>query len=226
MFDLNEYEPVESRIKAFWDKFPDGRLHTELVHFDDKQFIVKAMAFTDRTDTVPAAIDFAQEIVGNSPVNKNFSLENCATSALGRCLSTLGFSPKGKRPSREEMAKVVAIENYKKENPLNWGNDEVPTPPEPTEFDPFQEWPAEQASVPMAVRITEPNFRAASIKQINFLSTLFMQQSHVDRNLMTDEGRLVYCQQVIGKEIKSVADLSSKECSAIIKSLQRDQGVK
>jgi len=52
MFNLDDYEPVESRIKAFWEKYPDGRLHTELVHFDSSNFIIKAMAFTDRTDTV------------------------------------------------------------------------------------------------------------------------------------------------------------------------------
>jgi hypothetical protein len=33
-------------------------------------------------------------------------LENCETSAIGRALANAGFAAKGKRPSREEMAKV------------------------------------------------------------------------------------------------------------------------
>jgi hypothetical protein len=35
-------------------------------------------------------------------------LENCETSANGRSLSAAGYAAKGKRPSREEMTKVVA----------------------------------------------------------------------------------------------------------------------
>jgi hypothetical protein len=34
-------------------------------------------------------------------------LENCETSAIGRALANAGYAPKGKRPSREEMTKVV-----------------------------------------------------------------------------------------------------------------------
>jgi hypothetical protein len=34
-------------------------------------------------------------------------LENCETSAIGRSLSAAGYAAKGKRPSREEMSKVV-----------------------------------------------------------------------------------------------------------------------
>jgi hypothetical protein len=35
-------------------------------------------------------------------------LENCETSAIGRALANAGYAAKGKRPSREEMSKVVA----------------------------------------------------------------------------------------------------------------------
>jgi hypothetical protein len=35
-------------------------------------------------------------------------LENCETSAIGRALANAGYASKGKRPSREEMSKVVA----------------------------------------------------------------------------------------------------------------------
>jgi hypothetical protein len=53
-------------------------------------------------------VDFAEERIGTSNVNKVSFVENCATSCYGRAISALGgeFSPKGKRPSAEEMAKV------------------------------------------------------------------------------------------------------------------------
>ena len=108
---LDNYEPVADRIAKFWDKYPNGRLHTEIVLINETEIVIKASAYTDREDTRPAAIDFAQETRGSSNINKQSFIENCSTSALGRVLATLNFQPKknGKaiRPSREEMKKAV-----------------------------------------------------------------------------------------------------------------------
>lgn len=107
---LDNYEPVADRIGKFWDKYPNGRLHTEIVLINETEIVIKASAFTDRDDARPAAIDFAQETRGSSNINKQSFIENCSTSALGRVLATLNFQPKrdGKavRPSREEMKAV------------------------------------------------------------------------------------------------------------------------
>jgi hypothetical protein len=107
---LDNYEPVADRISKFWDKYPNGRLHTEIVLINETEIVIKASAYTDREDMRPAAIDFAQETRGSSNINKQSFIENCSTSALGRVLATLNFQPKkdGKaiRPSREEMKAV------------------------------------------------------------------------------------------------------------------------
>lgn len=107
---LDNYEPVADRIGKFWDKYPNGRLHTEIVLINETEIVIKASAYTDREDPRPAAIDFAQETRGSSNINKQSFIENCSTSALGRVLATLNFQPKkdGKaiRPSREEMKAV------------------------------------------------------------------------------------------------------------------------
>jgi hypothetical protein len=107
---LDNYEPVADRISKFWDKYPNGRLHTEIVLINETEIVIKASAYTDRDDPRPAAIDFAQETRGSSNINKQSFIENCSTSALGRVLATLNFQPKkdGKaiRPSREEMKAV------------------------------------------------------------------------------------------------------------------------
>lgn len=107
-FDLSDYQPVDERIALFWVKYPEGRIDTELIHNDGKCFIIKATAY--RNDGTIIAIDYAQEIISDRGVNANFALENCATSAIGRVLATAGFQAKiGKRPSREEMAKVQRV---------------------------------------------------------------------------------------------------------------------
>jgi hypothetical protein len=110
-FDLSSYEPVSERITKFWAKYPQGRLHTEIVLINETEVVVKASAYTDKDDTRAAAIDFAQETRNSSHINKNNFLENASTSAIGRVLNTVGISSKGgKRPSREEMIKVVSAQ--------------------------------------------------------------------------------------------------------------------
>ena len=110
-FDLSQYEPVSDRITKFWARWPEGRLHTEIVLINETEVVVKALAFTSKDDARPSAIDFAQETRNSSHINKNNFLENASTSALGRVLNTVGISSKGgKRPSREEMLKVVSAQ--------------------------------------------------------------------------------------------------------------------
>ena len=107
MFDLSNYEPVENRIKAFYEKYENGRIVTDLIAYSDNQFIVKTCVYRDAADTLPAATGLAEEKVGASPVNRTSALENCETSSIGRALANLNFATK-LRPSAEEMSKVNA----------------------------------------------------------------------------------------------------------------------
>ena len=56
----------------------------------------------------PWATGLAEETVQGRGVNATSALENCETSAIGRALANAGYATKGKRASREEMAKVAA----------------------------------------------------------------------------------------------------------------------
>lgn len=111
-YNPDDYEPVEDRIRAFWADHPDGFITTELTDFTEKHFIVRARVGVNVTtekyglDSNVIATGFAEEIVGVGPVNRNYALENCETSAIGRALANAGYATKGKRPSREEMQKV------------------------------------------------------------------------------------------------------------------------
>lgn len=113
---LENYEPVAVRIDKFWKAYPNGRIHTDLIEFTGERVIARAEIYCDRDDTRPVAVDFALEIQGSSNVNRNFHLEACVTSAIGRALAT--FNIQGDptklgadaRPSREEMTKVTRME--------------------------------------------------------------------------------------------------------------------
>lgn len=119
-FNLDEYQTVQERIDLFWEKYPEGRLSADLIFHSESQFIVRTEVFLDKNDLHPATVDFAEERVGSSNVNKTSALENCVTSSYGRSIADLGgiFSPKGKKPSREEMQKVerAAIDYLSKAN--------------------------------------------------------------------------------------------------------------
>lgn len=108
MFDLSQYQTAQERIDLFWLKYPNGRLYTELVSFTPDQVVFKAEVYANKDDVCPLAVDYAEERLGSSPVNKTSFVENCSTSAIARAISLLGgeFSPKGKRPSASEMSKV------------------------------------------------------------------------------------------------------------------------
>lgn len=110
-FDLSNYETVDSRIHKFWELFKNGRLETELIAYSDKQYIVKASVWKDINDPFPSAVDYAEETIGTSPVNRTSALENCATSAIGRVLSDIGLSKIGNRPSLLEMTKSERVES-------------------------------------------------------------------------------------------------------------------
>jgi hypothetical protein len=110
MFNLEDYETVEERLLKFWKDYPDARISTEIIEHTLQRFIVKASIYRTEADAHAWSTGFAEETVSTRGVNATSALENCETSALGRALANAGYATKGKRPSREEMAKVKAAE--------------------------------------------------------------------------------------------------------------------
>ena len=128
-FNLEQYEPVENRIRLFWSKYPNGRLLTDLQRTERPdgriEWICRTEAYTNLEDIRPQSTGFATEIEGSSPVNRSNASENCETSSIGRCLANLGFAAKGRRPSREEMSKAARAQqvgNHNQKRPLNEGD--------------------------------------------------------------------------------------------------------
>jgi hypothetical protein len=108
MFNLADYETVEVRLEKFIKDYPDFRIATELEVCDRDRYVVKAYLYKVATESVAWTTGYAEEKVTDRGVNSTSALENCETSAIGRALANAGYAAKGKRPSREEMTKVVA----------------------------------------------------------------------------------------------------------------------
>ena len=108
-FNPEQYATVAERIEMFYSRYPQGRINTELVSRADGAITFKAVVYRDPNDTTPAATGWASEREGDGDINTVACLENTETSAVGRALANLGFVASARRPSREEMEKVLRV---------------------------------------------------------------------------------------------------------------------
>jgi hypothetical protein len=108
-FNLDDYEPVASRLDRFLKAHPDARVITELVHYSGDFAVFKTELWLDGEII---ATGWEEEVRNSSHINKTSHLANAETGALGRALANAGLSGSDftKRPSREEMQKVVRYE--------------------------------------------------------------------------------------------------------------------
>ena len=108
-----KYVPVNERIKAFRMLYPEGKIKTELVKYDDGIVIMKAEVYGMRTvaeeeDFTEGFCDllasgYAKEVEGSSNINRTSALENAETSAVGRALGMLGIGIDTSVASFEEV---------------------------------------------------------------------------------------------------------------------------
>lgn len=100
---LADYVEVNVRIEKFWDKWPEGRIDTQIVSWENGVVVMKASVYRNIIDQFPSATGTAYEKEGSSFINKTSALENCETSAVGRALAILGFEIKKNVASKEEV---------------------------------------------------------------------------------------------------------------------------
>ena len=107
MFNLDEYTTVRERVIEFWNRNPNGRIETEILEWSDKRFIVAARLYRNVEDTKPFSTGLAHEAITDRGVNKDFALENGATSAIGIACANANIGIEKHKASREEMRKVA-----------------------------------------------------------------------------------------------------------------------
>lgn len=112
-FNLDNYEDVASRVRRFQDAYPLGRIYVKVLDFDKERgsILVEAQVFRTDTEELPAATDIAFEWAKKSNVSEKWWVENAATSAIGRAISSV--LPTDHKAVRESMAQVNEIERKK-----------------------------------------------------------------------------------------------------------------
>lgn len=103
-FDRKDYVDVAERIRAFYERYPEGSIQTEMVRLEGEMVVFRATVYRDREDTCPTT-GWAYEREGVGYVNRTSFIENCETSAIGRALANLNFPT-----SRTELERTAARE--------------------------------------------------------------------------------------------------------------------
>lgn len=102
-FDMKDYVPVNERVDAFYTRYPDGSIQSEIVELTASRVTVKAYAYRKPDDERPGIGHSSLDIPGSTPYTKGSEIENCETSAWGRAIAALGFEVKRGIASHEEI---------------------------------------------------------------------------------------------------------------------------
>jgi membrane protein involved in colicin uptake len=115
-----KYVLVKTRLQYFREHYKNGKIETEILHFDSESVMIKASAYVD--DTL-VATGIAHEVKDASYINKTSFVEVCETSAIGRCLGIMGIGitdsvatwdeVNNAQKQQEAMEKVDELRNYK-----------------------------------------------------------------------------------------------------------------
>jgi hypothetical protein len=102
-----KYSTVNERHKHLLEYFPEARFNEEVLFHDADRVIMKTELYI--SDTI-YAVGHAEEFRNSSFINKTSALENCSSSALGRCLAAFGLSG-SEYASAEELVNALNNQN-------------------------------------------------------------------------------------------------------------------
>ena len=105
----SEYAMVNQRVKAFRMVYPTGYIHTHF--YDLKDGVCTMLAecgyYTEDGRKIELGTGTAQEKEGSSYINRDSYIENCESSAVGRCLGMAGFGIVTAICSAEELENAI-----------------------------------------------------------------------------------------------------------------------
>ncbi len=105
-----EYFTVAERVSAFRAKHPDLSIETEIVRWEGDDVVVRASISNDGKII---ATGLAHEVRGSTNINRTSHVENCETSAIGRCLAAFGMGGT-EYATADEVANAITQQNEAK----------------------------------------------------------------------------------------------------------------
>ena len=102
-----QYHTVAERVHAFREVSPDLTIETEIVRWEGDDVVVKA-SISDNGKLL--ATGLAHEVRGSTNINRTSHVENCETSAIGRCLAAFGLGGT-EYATADEVANAITQQN-------------------------------------------------------------------------------------------------------------------
>lgn len=100
---MADYVTVAERIQAFYDRFPDGSLQSEVYLLTEEIVVMKSYAYRTADDPRPGIGHSSMLIPGSTNFTRGSEIENCESSSVGRAIAMLGFEVKRGIASRDEI---------------------------------------------------------------------------------------------------------------------------
>jgi len=122
-----QYTQVHERLKYFRLYYPDHDINSEIFFFDGKQCVIsyKITSGSPNGENYRVhASGHAHEIISQKGVNSTSFVENCDTSALGRCLANFSIGIDHSYASADEVRGALA---ESEDDNSNSGNAEATT---------------------------------------------------------------------------------------------------
>ena len=163
-----------------------------MMAYDGDSCIFRAEIYFDASQSTPTATGYAEEARSNNSMMRLSMVEICETSSIGRGLANCDYAKRGKRPSREEMAKV------QRAGAGNLAPGSEPSPVAPDYI------------------TTVGGSKAATPKQVGYMKALAKKLS------LDEEGLFHYVQQVLASDAAVPEALTISEANRVIDALKKD----
>ena len=111
-----EYVQVNERVRAFrtHPDFANMSIETSIVYISEKRVLMVAKVLD--SEGLVRATGHAEEVQTNHGVNSTSYVENCETSAVGRCLGFLGIGVDSSIATSEEVGQAIARQETKSDS--------------------------------------------------------------------------------------------------------------
>lgn len=103
-FDLSNYVDVKTRIKLFYERYPDGSLQFEFKGSLGANIWGVAYAYRTPEDPRPATGNASELAEGKTAYTRGSELMNLETSAIGRAIGNLGIGIEAGMATSDEVA--------------------------------------------------------------------------------------------------------------------------
>lgn len=102
-FDLSNYVDVKTRIKMFYERFPEGSLQFEFKGTLGENIWGVAFAYRTPDDPRPATGTASELAKGKTAYTNGSELMNLETSAIGRAIGNLGIGIEAGMATKDEV---------------------------------------------------------------------------------------------------------------------------